>query len=181
MTTLAGALLDPDEVVGTGDYASVSAGIELGVLTPSRSHHDERYVTTDGENFSNGAQTLLLRWVAQPSSGGATTNRLLPGQAMDMTAAARESFNALARRLEADTSHLSVIRRARDHPVFEYLLRSHPASVALALRRLNGENRPLWLLFLDRAEGDAGPSELPASIDEAARAWRRWGRDHGRI
>jgi hypothetical protein len=87
---------------------------------------------------------------------------------------------ALADRLEHETEHLSVVRRATRNPVFARLAQLGPTGTVMALRRLSGANRPLWLLFLQRTSG-ARPAHGTDSVDDAARAWREWGKKQGLV
>jgi hypothetical protein len=90
------------------------------------------------------------------------------------------SIEALADTLEANTEHLSIVRRAAWTPTFSLLAAEGPAAVSAALHRLAGEHRPIWLLFLQRVAGER-PAAGAGSIEDAVRAWRDWGEKQGLV
>ncbi len=83
----------------------------------------------------------------------------------------------LATKLEDVASGRSSMRRIRRLPLYRSLLELDQPAVSVALERLRGTSRPLWLAFLRDAVVDR-PAEGSESIDEAAAAWRDWGRHH---
>lgn len=91
--------------------------------------------------------------------------------------AATWAAQILATMLEDVASGRSSMRRIRRLPLYRSLLRLDQPAVSVALERLRGRSRPLWLAFLRDAVVDR-PAEGSESIDEAAVAWRDWGRHH---
>lgn len=82
---------------------------------------------------------------------------------------------ALGTALELAASGRSSMRRVRRLPTYQAMLSLNEAAWALALQRLHGAHRPLWLAFLQDAV-PARPAEGAESIDDAAAEWRDWGR-----
>lgn len=91
--------------------------------------------------------------------------------------ASEQVAEVLARTWERNNAHRSAVRRALDDPAFARLRELRGTAIALALRRLSGSHRPLWLLFLRSMVADR-PAGGTDTIEEAAVAWRRWGREH---
>ena len=50
----------------------------------------------------------------------------------------------------------------------------------MALQRVNVRSRPLWLLFLQSVTGER-PAMGSDTVDDAANAWREWGRRRGLV
>jgi hypothetical protein len=86
----------------------------------------------------------------------------------------------IARRLELSALGRSSMRRIRTTPEYATLLELGEVGISIALGRLNGQSRPLWLAFLRDAVHDR-PAEGTETIDEAAAAWRDWGRRTGHL
>lgn len=89
----------------------------------------------------------------------------------------RFAAEAVADAWERDNVHRSALGRAARHPAFRRLRKLGGSSIALALRRLTGSHRPLWLLFLSSTVSDR-PAAGTETVEDAAQAWRRWGRQY---
>jgi hypothetical protein len=156
------------------------------------------YMAPAGEASFDAAEALdqtpvfeLGSLVMDPALSGASTLFHTPvtfgTQWVDRDAALALLFNQSVRRqtwieaeadaLEQETAHLSAIRRATKNPRFELLAYEGSNATTVALERLTGESRPLWLLFLQRTEGSVAHGA--DTIDEAAGTWRSWGRKLG--
>lgn len=86
----------------------------------------------------------------------------------------------MVRRLEILASARSSMRRVRALPEYTRLRDLGDVGISFALRRLTGESRPLWLAFLRDAVDDR-PAGGTETIDDAATAWRDWGRRTGHL
>jgi hypothetical protein len=86
----------------------------------------------------------------------------------------------LADSWETDNAHRSSLGAAAEHPAFRSLAALGTPAVSEALRRLGGRRRPLWIHFLN-ATVAARPAAGTDTIDDAASAWRGWGRTRGLI
>jgi hypothetical protein len=179
MSNLAGAVLDPETVIGTGAYSAATSGMELGAMTPVAIEAPLGSYALPGPVVDPGhaasLPTLQVPMVLPTQYVSADYVRRL---VIDPARLRRAVIEHIADGLERDTAHLSVIRRAVRHRAFGQLADLGPAAVSVALDRLRGRDRPLWLYFLQRATGER-PAEGAVSVDQAAELWRRWGKDRG--
>jgi hypothetical protein len=181
MAQLAGPVLDPTTAVGTGEYIAAAPRMELGaVFVPipaSRFFEYEFEAPLVEPAFgasSELAEKRLVLATQQLSWEFLTAALLVAAWTGQFTVA------SLANALERETAHLSVVRRAARNPIFGRLAQLGPAATIVALQRLSGHNRPLWLVFLQTTAG-ARPARGAASIDDAVRAWREWGKRQGLV
>ena len=91
-----------------------------------------------------------------------------------------EQVEEAAEALETESAHLSAVRHASASHYFQILKESGNTGISVALQRLLEDWRPLWLYFLQSSTGER-PAKGTATVDEAADAWRRWGRSKGLI
>ncbi len=84
---------------------------------------------------------------------------------------------AVADGWERDNLHRSALANAARQPAFQRLVKLGGSAISLALKRLGGSQRPLWLLFLSVTTTDR-PAAGAETVEDAAEAWRRWGRRH---
>jgi hypothetical protein len=82
----------------------------------------------------------------------------------------------LADNWERETSLASTFRAASGHPAFRGLERMGTVGTAIALRRLRGDRRPLWLGFLSATTGE-NPVRTRGNVKRAAEDWLDWGRE----
>ncbi len=85
-----------------------------------------------------------------------------------------ERLEAAADALEADAVSLSIVRQAAKSPSFKDLSQAGSWAIAVALDRLSGDRRPLWLYFLQHAT-HIRPAEGQETVEGATNAWRTWG------
>lgn len=178
MTEIVGPVLDPQRAVGTGRYTVAARRMELGVITHALA--DQAYGDFDVCQHSlacEGAASFPRLYTTRYGlSSSGTTDYVWPQSAGDSSSLVKQ----LADTLERDTQHLSVVRRAARHPVFGWLSATGSYGAAVALSRLHGQHRPLWLYFLQRTSGER-PAVESETIGEAARLWEAWGRTRGLI
>jgi len=98
----------------------------------------------------------------------------------DLQRAKRYVASLLGDTWQSANAHRSSLSSATEHPAFRSLVALGTAGTSEALRRLNGRRRPLWIYFLNSTVA-ARPAAGTDTIDDAARAWRGWGRAHGFI
>lgn len=84
----------------------------------------------------------------------------------------------LASQWEDKNRGRSSLGPAMRDPICIALRRLGDDALALAMRRLEGSHRPLWLRYLQTAT-DERPATGATSVEGAARAWRDWGRRRG--
>lgn len=84
----------------------------------------------------------------------------------------------LATEWERRNQGRSAFSRSMQDPIVAGLRRLGDDGVALALRRLDGRQRPLWLRFL-RSVIEEKPAAGCETIEAAAHAWQAWGRRRG--
>lgn len=181
MADVAAPVLDPQAVVGTGAFIAAAPKMELGALSAG-------IVSAGLIDYAFGALLVEPAFGAtsplvdmQIVLGTQQFSRDYVARAMLASAWARQgTARSLADELEHDTEHLSVIRRAAHNPIFGRLAQLGPAATVIALQRLTGQNRPLWLLFLQRTSAER-PARGTASVDDAAGAWREWGKRQGLV
>jgi hypothetical protein len=77
---------------------------------------------------------------------------------------------------ERDTSLLSTFRAAAKHPAYRGLARLGDLGTTIALKRLTGGRRPLWIGFL-AATTDDNPVHTRGDVASAANDWIEWGRE----
>jgi len=172
------ALLEPGLVIGSGGYTPATSRMEVGSLASEAvSPAAMRSSASASDLFSEGATNWGSVVFALGLGLGATSSQYVLRVA-DPLLYQRGGLDYLADYVEFRTAQLSVIKRASGHSAFRQLMRLGPRGVALALRRLQGTHRPLWLYFLQNTV-DSGPPDVGSSINDAARAWRRWGKDRG--
>lgn len=177
MTQILGELLDPREVVGTGELIPAGGFMEVGVLRKDLPYPVQEYdiqgplvyidLGTTAPTFSK-PMVLPTQLVSREY-----IDALTHGTRMKRTVAM-----AYATNLERDARHLSRVRGVRKHPFFDYLAHTGRLGVSVALQRLSGENRPLWLFFLQEVTGERPAAGAP-DADEAANRWQSWGRARG--
>jgi hypothetical protein len=83
-------------------------------------------------------------------------------------------LTAIANALEADAASFSSIRRVARSRSFMELVKAGSSATVVALERLSGDRRPLWLYFLQFTT-QARPAAGQDTVDGAANAWRAWG------
>jgi hypothetical protein len=181
MTGLAGAVLEPDQVLGTGAYVAATPKMELGAVAPANLEPPMASYALPGPAIGVGLAASLpaLRVpVVLPAQYVSTdyVRRFMT----DPARARLQVVERIADALERETAQLSVVRRAVRHPAFRLLSSAGPFATSVALRRLRGEQRPLWLFFLQRATEER-PAEGSETVDEAATLWRAWGKSRGLI
>jgi hypothetical protein len=89
----------------------------------------------------------------------------------------RDMWNRLtivADALEVEAGALSTVRRVGKSRNFKNLEEAGPEATIVALNRLAGTSRPLWLYFLQHSTR-ARPAEGLETVDDAANAWLAWG------
>lgn len=91
-----------------------------------------------------------------------------------------ERLTTLADALEAESASFSTVRRAAKNLNFKRLEEAGPEATVIALNRLTGDCRPLWLYFLQRSTR-VRPAEDLEAVDDAANAWLMWGFRSGLI
>lgn len=181
MRELAGAVMEPQTVIGSGRHVAATPRMELGALTTpiawpcASSYAIQKYVVDPASGASMPCFVVPIVLSDQHVTAG-YLHRFL----FDPARATRASADTLAESLEEATAHLSVIRRAERYPAFWDLQELGLPAVALALERLTGTHRPLWLFFLQRATGERVAREA-SSVDDAARRWRVWGEERGLV
>jgi hypothetical protein len=95
----------------------------------------------------------------------------------DLQRARRYAASLHADAWESANAHRSALGAASRHPAFRSLVALGAPATSEALRRLNGRRRPLWIYFLNSTVAER-PAAGTDTIDDAARAWRGWGRTH---
>jgi hypothetical protein len=179
MSRLAGAVLEPDTVVGTGSYTAASPRMELGAMAPTEVDPPLGSYAMPGPIVDPGYIASLphLR-VPMVLPAQYVSSDYVRRYVTEPARLRRAVMERIADELEHDTAHLSVVRRAAHHPAFRQLSNLGSLSAPLALHRLRSVHRPLWLYFLQRLTRER-PAEGAASVDEAAMLWRTWGKDRG--
>jgi hypothetical protein len=95
----------------------------------------------------------------------------MPGPPKQLTS---EQLNGLADSLENQTAGLSVIRHAKTVTAFDEIASQGLPGIIIALQRLHGNMRPLWIYFL-KQNTDSNPAETAQTISQASEAWLTWG------
>jgi hypothetical protein len=181
MSVLTTPVMEPQATVGTGNYVPAVKRMELGALTP---------VSTRAWAFP--VNYAIPTYVVNPTCGASLPRFSAPVMLLHQHVSAdylrqyvidpAQGQQALADRLadilEHDSEPLSVIRRAARNPVFSELQELGGSAVGVALDRLRGRHRPLWLFFLQRVTGER-VARNSSSVDDAAAMWRRWGAERG--
>ena len=91
----------------------------------------------------------------------------------------RVEFEALSKRWQRDTKHLSLVSRKISHPAFLRIVGIGESVIPLLLEALR--DRPAhWFVAL-RATANVDPVPENANPSEARRAWLQWGRSQGYI
>jgi hypothetical protein len=85
-----------------------------------------------------------------------------------------ERLTLLADALEAEAAPLSTVRRLDKSPRFAKLEASGTGAIEIALKRLNGDRRPVWLYFLQHST-HVRVARGEETIEGAATAWLAWG------
>lgn len=179
MSTLAGAMLEPRGMIGTGRYVAATPRMELGTMTPIKLEAPLGRYALPGPILDPGyAASLPSLQVPMVLPAQYVSADYVARLVNDPARIRRAIMERIADELEQDTAHFSVIRRAAQHPAFRQLSNFGPAAASIALNRLRRGHRPLWLYFLQRATEER-PAQGAASVDEAARRWRAWGKDRG--
>jgi hypothetical protein len=91
----------------------------------------------------------------------------------------RAEFEALSRRWQRDTKHLSLVSKKIIHPAFLRIIGMGEPAIPLILEALR--DRPAhWFVAL-RATANIDPVSEDANPSEAREAWLAWGRSQGYI
>jgi hypothetical protein len=178
MSKLAGAVLNPETVIGTGSYIAASPRMELGAMAPRKVEPPVGSYALQGPILDPGYAASLPDLLPMILPAQFVSSDYLRRFVTDPALLQRSTMDRIADELEEDTAHLSVIRRAAQHPAFRQLASLGMAAAPVALNRLRSGHRPLWLYFLQRATGESA-AEGSVSIEEAAMLWRAWGKDRG--
>ena len=164
----------PEDSLGTSNYRRVltmwSPEIPLSVpleyARPSRIVAQSPGATTPLVD----TPTVFLGWIVQAGY----SEFYWEAKARERVRIASE----MADRLEEANLLSSRAREAERHPAFHALRGLGQTGLIVALQRLTGGQRPLWLNFLRVSVHDRPASEA-TTIAEAADVWREWGRRHG--
>lgn len=181
MSALVGTVMEPNTVVGSGRYVAATPKMELGSLAPTPDWPAPTGFEIQGYVVGPPSGASMPRFeVPIILSTQHVTQEYLQRYVIEPGRAKRAAAETLADALEQAMSHLSVVRRSQRYPAFWDLQRMGETAVALALDRLKGSYRPLWLYFLQRARVERVAKDA-SSVEEAARLWRRWGEKQGLI
>lgn len=170
-------MIDVERVLGTGAAVIATQGLHFGASQSRERSRPPHAYALPGHVVAplRGSTTGMV------SFPDVWTNQRIPVEA----AAFYESpwsrifaANSVADRWERDNLERSRVRGAEADPAYTSLRTLGDSAIALALRRLSGGSRPLWLFFL-RSAVNARPAAGMVTVDEAALAWRRWGRQQG--
>ena len=182
--------LGTESTPGRAGHFSAPLGFNFGTSQPSLGTQDRGifeprldtqatteyllpcYVVDPAWGASNAGYEASVAWRSQLVSRAVAERHLWRSQGTG------QAIRQLAQQLEQASAGRSALRRVARLPAYRRLIDIAPLSVAVALERLAGDQRPLWLFFLQNAVLDR-PAAGAANIDEAASAWRRWGRAHG--
>jgi len=90
----------------------------------------------------------------------------------------RRRIEQIADAWERDTRYLSTFRAAAQHEAFRTLSRARGVAIGVALDRLDGDSRPLWIGFLRAVVDEVPVGADAASVVKASTAWKQWGREN---
>ena len=91
----------------------------------------------------------------------------------------RVEFEALSKKWQRDTRHLSLISKEIIHPAYLRIVGMGEAAIPLLLEALR--DRPAhWFVAL-RATTNIDPCPVEANPSQARDAWLKWGRSQGYI
>jgi hypothetical protein len=185
--------LNAEEVVGTGSVVAATPGMQYPdastlpvknmwarlaasrmIVRPAAQHARQRLLVDPGlaATFRRHEVPVVL--------AGSFVSRALTGGYSAWAAALRAFVEATAQAWEEANFGRSALGRALSQPAYGALRMAQPISIETALRRLDGNSRPLWLAFLQNATGER-PAAGTHGIDEAAAAWKEWGIAQGYI
>ncbi len=91
----------------------------------------------------------------------------------------RVEFEALAKKWQRDTRHLSLISKKITHPAYFRIVGMGQTAIPLLLEALR--DRPAHWFAALRATANTDPSPLDASPSVAREAWLKWGRSQGLV
>jgi hypothetical protein len=168
------AFANPDTTMGIGllDYSGVQIsgypwtrdeGVPNqfpSVRCNAVTYHDPVYVSAGTSYVGSivvalNTESLLVKWLV------------------------RRQVHEAADTWEREAVGASDFLTASEHPAYRVLAGQGRVALEVALERLDGSYRPMWLGFLRRFATDPPQNPVPGNIDDAAKLWRAWGRRHG--
>lgn len=91
----------------------------------------------------------------------------------------RVEFEALAKRWQHETRHLSLISKKTAHPAYFRIMGMGEAAIPLLLEALR--DKPAHWFEALRAIANLDPSRVDANPSRAREAWLEWGRSQGLV
>lgn len=91
----------------------------------------------------------------------------------------RVEFEALAKRWQRETRHLSLISKKTAHPAYFRIMGMGGAAIPLLLEALR--DKPAHWFEALRATANIDPSPVDANPSRAREAWLAWGRSQGLV
>jgi hypothetical protein len=148
----------------------------------------EEHIAPDwwSDEFSKICRTSLTHaFHAKENVPGAFTVSLFDGApsrswALRLQAEQRRvEFEALAKKWQRDTKHLSLISKKTAHPAYFRIMGMGEAAIPLLLEALR-DKPGHWFEAL-RATANVDPSPVDANPSRAREAWLEWGRSQGLV
>lgn len=167
-----------ERLIGTSNASAVSLPFTIDQMDAETEQQElsiEEWAPLFEPGFGSASTIVSSAVTIGTAIGTMRVNRESASQGASGQARSRwNRLSTLADTLEAEGSHLSKVRALAKSRNFRELEEAGSGATVVALNRLRGECRPLWLFFLQHSTG-ARPAEGQESIDGAANAWVAWG------